>query len=115
MVWSTACHVCQKETPAISAYSERHADSRIRVLGVAINGYQRKAAIEDFGKEFGMKFPTLIAEPAQFLAHYKAQTGQPLSGTPTFLLDDRAGKLSVVNPGPVDLSRLETFLDQQDG
>lgn len=62
-----------------------------------------------------MSFPALVADPSQDLSQFKQQTGEDMRGTPTFLLYDRRGKRSVVNPGPVDLNRLEVFLDEQDG
>ena len=71
--------------------------------------------IEAFRKDYAMSFPTLVADPSQYLVQFKQQAREYMQGTPTFLLYDRRGKLSVVNPGPVHLNRIEAFSDEQDG
>jgi thiol-disulfide isomerase/thioredoxin len=115
MVWSTACVTCRMETPAVDAYYQANSKGRVRVLGVAINGHARKKAIEGFRADYGMSFPTLVADPSQYLGHFKAQTGRPFSGTPTFLLYSPAGELSGINVGAINLEKLDAFIASQPG
>ena len=115
MVWSTACHICQHETPTINAYHQNNKGGRIKVMGVAINGYQRKNAIEAFREKYSMRFPTLVADPAQYLRMYKAETGEGFRGTPTFLLYDREGNLTGLNLGALDVAALDKFIDANEG
>ena len=99
----------------MNAYNDRNADGRVRVIGVAINGYQRKDAIEAFRAEYTMQFPTLVADPRRFLAHYKEKTGQGFKGTPTFLVYTPDGRLAGLNAGPIDLDKLDAYLDANSG
>jgi thiol-disulfide isomerase/thioredoxin len=115
IVWSTACHICQHETPTISAYHQNNKGGRIKVMGVAINGYQRKDAITAFREEYSMQFPTLVADPAQYLRMYKTETGKGFRGTPTFLPYDREGNLTGLNLGALDVAALDKFLDAKEG
>ena len=115
MVWSTACSACQRETPSVNAYNARNAGGRVHVVGVAINGYTRKAAIEAFREKYDMAFPTLVADPRRFLGHFQAKTGRAFKGTPTFLVYAPDGRLAGVNTGPIDLKRFDAFLDANAG
>ena len=92
-----------------------HQGGRVHVVGVAINGYTRKAAIEAFREKYDMAFPTLVADPRRFLGHFKAKTGRAFKGTPTFLVYAPDGRLAGVNTGPIDLKRFDAFLDANAG
>ena len=62
-----------------------------------------------------MAFPTLVADPHRYLAHFKAQAGGGFKGTPTFLLYPPNGALAGLHTGPLGLKSLDAFLDANAG
>ena len=110
MLWSVTCGICAREVPVYSDFHDEHKGRDIKLLGVALDGYGEKKAIEDTMKRWSMRFPTLIADLGLFAFNYKLQTGEQLLGTPTFLVYTPKGKLVANNPGPMRTSALVDYI-----
>ena len=93
MLWSVTCGICAREVPVYSDFHDEHKQRDIKILGVALDGYEQRDTIEDTMKEWDMRFPTLIADLGLFGLNYEQQTGESLMGTPTFLVYTPEGKL----------------------
>ena len=114
MIWATDCSVCRIEMPRMSTFSER-AETNVTVLGVAIDGFAARAAIQGFIDNRELPFPNLVAEMPEFAFRYEGNTGERLLGTPTYLLFDPAGKLVANNPGPLSPADLMRFIAGKSG
>ena len=110
MLWSVTCGICAREVPVYSDFHDEYKGRDIKLLGVALDGYGKKKAIEDTMRRWGMRFPTLIADLGLFAFNYKLQTGEQLLGTPTFLVYTPKGKLVANNPGPMRTSALVDYI-----
>ena len=83
-VWTTYCNHCVDQYAFLS---ELHTDSNnIEVLGICLN---EQSSIEDVKttiEEKQHEFPSIMATASDFSNAYEINTGEPFSGTPTYLL-----------------------------
>ena len=98
-LWASWCGPCREEMPAVEAFARSHPD--VHVVGIAIDDTTDSA--REFAREVGVTFPLGIdGEDA-------VGDGYGVTGLPTTLVLDRAGRLAATWAGPVtaaDLSRL---------
>lgn len=114
MIWSWTCPICAKEMPGQARLHERHKDGRLAVLGISLDGPAAVMEAWGFAEERGVTFPNLIAEGEAVARFFYQQTGQPLRGTPTFLLYAPGGELKAVQAGPVPPEGIEAFIRSQE-
>ena len=110
MLWATDCGICKREMPSMSAFHEKHRREAALVLGIALDGYTRREAVERYLAEHKPGFPTLVGDIATVSAAYRSLTGEHLRGTPTYLLFSPAGELLGNNPGPLRPVAVEAFM-----
>lgn len=110
MIWASDCSICAHEVPEISKFHAQHRNNDARVIGVALDGFDKKPDIDNFIKRFPTSFPNLIADIGVDAINYQAATGEALRGTPTFLLYSPKGELRANNPGPMKISALESYM-----
>jgi thiol-disulfide isomerase/thioredoxin len=110
MVWSVTCGICSREVPVYSDFHDEHKNRGIKVLGVALDGYEQKETIENTMQRWDMRFPTLIGDLGLFASNYQLNTGERLMGTPTFIVYTPNGKLVANNPGPMRTSALVDYI-----
>ena len=84
-VWTTYCNHCADQ---YSFLSELHIDqtNNIEVLGICLD---EMSSIEDVKTTIDEKrheFPSVMANATDFSNAYEINTGEPFSGTPTYLL-----------------------------
>lgn len=113
MLWATDCHICSQEAPTISAFHDAHKDRDATVLGLSMDGYEKKAAVQQFVDRHSTTFPNLIGEMTEVALAYESQTQLRLRGTPTFLLYNPDGKLVGQNVGPMRIAALESFIERK--
>ena len=102
--WASWCEPCQKEMPALVAFSKEHPG--LSVVGLAVN--DRPAYSRRFARKVGADFPLGIDRDADVAAEFDATTGLP---------DDRdhrpGGPRSPTTIyGPVSRTALEGYADQ---
>ena len=110
MIWATDCSVCSQEMPRISDFHVRHAANDASVLGISIDGYEKRKAVAGFIEQNSLTFPNLIAQMPTFALRYEFEVGEKLLGTPTYLLFNPSGELVANNPGPVRPKAVEQFM-----
>jgi len=113
MLWSTTCHICEEQKPSISAFHDKHKDNHAEVLGIAIDGIDKRAQIEANMERHPTSFPTLVGDIVIVASHYQGLTEESFRGTPTYLLFDPKGELVGNNPGPLRISALEGFIERK--
>ena len=84
-VWTTYCNHCVDQ---YSFLSELHADllNDIEVLGICLDEESSIDKVKIMIEEKQHEFPTVIATATDFANAYEINTGEPFSGTPSYLL-----------------------------
>jgi thiol-disulfide isomerase/thioredoxin len=113
--WASDCGICLRTSPEISALHRRHVNDGLQVVGVAIDGYDNLAAIQDYLNRTRPSFTNLVGELREIAAAYTVETEEGFRGTPTYLLYDPTGKLVGNNPGPVRPAAVEAFIEKHGG
>ncbi|MCP3870331.1 MAG: TlpA family protein disulfide reductase, partial [Gammaproteobacteria bacterium] len=113
MLWSVTCGICAREVPVYSEFHDEHKSKDIRILGVSLDGFEKRNHIRDTMRQWDMRFPTLVADHGLFPANYEAATGERLVGTPTFMVYTPEGELVANNPGPMRTSALVDYITKR--
>lgn len=107
-VWVSDCHTCRMHMPQIVKFDGKLKN--VRILGVSLDGQAGIDKAEEFIVDFAVKFPTIITNPVEMSAWMEQSIGEPLRGTPSFILFDPEGKLVAAQPGVVAVASLEKFI-----
>jgi peroxiredoxin len=112
MVWTTYCGECAKQYDKISAFHQSNKKSRLRVLGVSLDGLNQRTKVRQYALRKNHTFPSILAESESFSNKYTELTGAPFTGTPTYMLFDRGQSIQAYMDGPISIDALERFIDQ---
>ena len=112
MVWTTYCGECAKQYDKISAFHQSNKKSRLRVLGVSLDGLNQRTKVRQYALSKNHTFPSVLAESESFSNKYTELTGAPFTGTPTYMLFDRVQSIQAYMDGPISIDALERFIDQ---
>lgn len=113
MLWSSDCHICNKEAHQYEDFHFTHSDEDATVLGISLDGMKNKVLAEGFIKKHKVTFPNLIGEPEDVADMFTQLTGVLWAGTPTFMIYDPKGKLVVQQIGAVSVELIENFMESQ--
>jgi peroxiredoxin len=113
MFWASDCHVCNAEAQQYVKYHEANKKEKVVILGVTLDGQDKKAEAEAFVKRNAVTFDNLIGEPEEIASLFESLTGGTWVGTPTFLIYNPAGELKAAQPGAVPTSLIDEFIVQQ--
>lgn len=86
--FKTTCPVCQMTFPFLERLSKSHAPGAISVYGVSQDNAE---TTEEFNKEFGVTFPTLL-DTAE--SGYPASNAYGISHVPSLFLVERDGTIA---------------------
>lgn len=112
MVWTTYCGACRKQYPLISAFHDKHKDKDATVLGVSLDGYAEGEKVKAYQGAHQQNFPSVLADPDDFIDKYQRTTGEKFTGTPTYLLYDAKGALRAYIDGLVSVADIESYIGQ---
>lgn len=110
MIWAHDCEVCEREVDDYQRFHQNHAGNDARVLGITLDGEERKQAAVDFVTRHQLNFENLIAEPEVVTAYYQITTGSQWIGTPSFLVFGPEGSLMAKQAGAVPTDLIEQFI-----
>ena len=110
MIWASDCEICRREVGSYQRFHQRHKPRDARVLGITMDGAQRKEAARGFVAEHGVGFNNLLGEPEAVAAYFQALTGSRWVGTPTFLIYGPDGALLAKQTGAVPVDLIEQFI-----
>ena len=113
MMWASDCHVCNKEANEYVKFHEKHKNKDATVLGISLDGEQKKADAEEFLKKHAINFPSLIGEPGTVSDMFTELTGGNFRGTPTFLFFSPGGELRALQVGAVPTDMIEKFMESE--
>ena len=92
MIWASDCHICNREAHEYVDFHLVHSETNATVLGISVDGENRKKAAENFIKKHSIDFPNIIAEPEYMSTVYRDLTGSFFAGTPTIMLYSPSGE-----------------------
>ncbi len=101
--WATWCPPCRAEMPGIQTVYEQYRDQGFTVL--AINDAERSDQVSAFVSDYGLTFPVLL----DYSAIIQEQFG--ITGYPTSLFIDAAGKVYATHPGAATVSQLTNYVE----
>lgn len=113
MVWASDCQVCNQEIHQYTAFHQKHATEDAVVLGVSIDGEEKKNDAKDFLSRHKVNFPSLIGEPEMVAEMYQNLTGSQWIGTPTFLVYNPKGEILGAQVGAVPPEIIESFIERE--
>ena len=112
MIWAHDCQVCEREVDDYQRFHQRHAENDALVLGITLDGDERKPQALEFVARHGLGFDNLIGEPETVVAYYQIVTGSRWVGTPSFLIFGPDGELKAKQAGAVEVEIVENFIAQ---
>ncbi len=110
MIWASDCHICNAEAAAYDAFHRAQRGADIGVLGISMDGEDKRSEARDFVKRHALSFPNLIGEPGMVALYYVSLTQESLRGTPTFLIFGPDGGLAAAQAGAVPVDAVERFI-----
>ncbi len=110
MLWASDCHVCNEEAHQYVDFHKKHQNKNASVLGISLDGQEKKSHAENFLKKHSINFPNLIGEPMDVASVYRELTGDNFRGTPTFLIFSPDGDLRAQQVGAVPTDLIEQFM-----
>jgi len=109
-IWASDCGVCRTHMPSMVKLDDKLDNARI--VGITLDGQKGVENAQAMIKEYNMKFKNIVSNPIEVNAWMLENIGEPLIGTPTFIIFDEKGKLVAAQPGPVKTESLETFIKE---
>lgn len=113
MMWASDCHACNAEAKQYVKFHKAHKDKDAEILGVSLDGVDKKGEALKFIQRHDVSFPNLIDEPQKVEQLYTSLTGQPWVGTPTFLVYSPSGELRAAQVGAVPTQIIESFMAKE--
>ena len=105
-VWAADCTICNQEIHHMASFHTAHKDTDATVLGVSIDGRDRKRQALGFVQGHRLTFPNLLAE----LPQMQKFGGGPIMGTPTYFIYSPQGKLLAAQVGPITQEHAEKYI-----
>jgi thiol-disulfide isomerase/thioredoxin len=97
--WATWCGPCRRSIPDLDALSDKHAGSKVHVIGAAIWPRSNMVPTADFVKEKGEAMSYGIAEDIEGKTAETFMSAAAQNGIPTCMVVDQAGKVAWIgNP-----------------
>ncbi len=115
MFWATDCQICKIQEPLNSAFHESHADLDAQVVGIAIDGPEKRDLVREYVKKHELSYPNYVADLRMVAFNYQALTGEAFRGTPTHVLFSPEGKYMAVAPGMLRIQALEEYIQKHSG
>ena len=114
MIWASDCHICNAEATSYARFHESQRENGVTVLGISMDGEEKKAAALAFVERHKLPFTNLIGEAGMTGLYYAALTKEPLRGTPSFLIFDPEGELAAAQAGAVSTEAITRFIATKD-
>lgn len=103
--WATWCAPCREEIPLFVRFQREYADKGVQFVGIAVDQADK---VRDFGKEFQINYPLLIA--GMEAVDLSRQAGNTAGVLPYTLMLDRSGRIAASLVGGISEERLRAEL-----
>ena len=110
MIWASDCHICNMEAAAYEEYYRSKRGTDIGVLGISMDGEDKRSAAREFVARHKLSFPNLIGDAGRVSLYFASLTRESLRGTPTFLVFGPDGEVVAAQAGAVPVASVERFI-----
>ena len=112
-VWSHNCRSCRKNIHHLSDFDAIAENYNAQVIGISLDGPERKEQAKAFVDNQALEFPNLLAnvQEVEQLIHKHAPQS-PLA-TPTVMMFSPEGEFAGIVVGPVTTNQLTQYFDEQ--
>ena len=110
--WASDCHIFNQEAHKYVDFHEFHKDKDAVMLGVSLDGKNKKAA-QEFIHRHRVSYPNFITELSNGTQLYSYLSGHNWIGTPSFLVFDPSGVLRAQQAGAVPAELIERFIEER--
>ena len=110
MMWTTYCNVCRKQYPIVSAFHDAHTGKTAEVLGLSLDGPEELTAVQAYVAKKPFSYPTVVADSAAMGKMFEAATGEPFTGTPTYLVFNPQRQLVAFKSGDLAPGTLDGYV-----
>lgn len=110
MFWSTDCIPCEQQKPMLEEFHQDHHKTRAAVVGIALDGMENKAGIDELIELHDPSYPNLVVFTDVFQRQFKELTGKDFRATPTYLLYTPDGQLAGSRAGPIERDFIEGII-----
>ncbi len=110
MIWAHDCQICEREVGEYQRFHQQHVGDDALVLGITLDGEDRKQDAVDFINRHELEFANLIGESEAVAGYYQVTTGSRWVGTPSFLIFAPDGELMAKQAGAVEVEIVENFI-----
>ena len=104
--WATWCPPCLDEIPDLVALHDKYKDTRLEVIGIAMD-YQSPKQVLDFADGMFISYPIVLGT-----SKIAAQFG-PLQGLPTTYLYNPEGKRVAYQVGGITQQAVEQYINSK--
>ena len=105
--WATWCAPCRREIPLLKEAQEKHGDSGLQIVGVAVDFIDD---VKAYAIDADFNYPILIGqEDAMKVAE---SSGIPFIGLPFTLIVSADGQLLGAHMGEIHAEQIDTIVDQ---
>jgi len=108
-VWTTYCNHCVDQYPFLSQLHDNKSNNAA-VIGVCLDKESSLKKIKSSRIEKNHSFPSVIADSVTFSEAYEINTGEPFTGTPTYLLY-YGYKFQAFLDGPTNKETITDFIN----
>jgi thiol-disulfide isomerase/thioredoxin len=106
LFWSVFCDPCRAEMPALQKAHDKYAGRDLTVAAVAVDGEPLRNTIGGFTRQEGYAFKVLVDE-LDATGMWKVADAYGVAVTPTLLLLEKGGKVSLRKGGKIREDELE--------
>ncbi len=110
MIWAHDCEICEREVGDYQRFHQRNYGDDALVLGITLDGEERKPQALEFVQRHELEFGNLIGEPEVVAGYYQLTTDSRWVGTPSFLIFAPDGELMAKQAGAVEVEIVENFI-----
>lgn len=113
MVWVSWCKVSNKVVHEYVDFDTLSGDYNTTVMGISMDGMDKKADALTFIDKHSVEFPNLIGVYDDVADLFSRLTGAEWKGTPAFLVYSPAGELVLAEQGGVPAKAIMEFIQKK--
>jgi len=105
--WATWCAPCREEMPEFVRAQSEYGARGLQFVGIAVDQADK---VEQFSKEFGLNYPSLIG--GYGAVELSKTLGNRLAALPFTIVVDRQGRIAHTQLGPLKPDKLRAIVDK---
>ena len=105
--WATWCAPCREEMPEFVRAQNEYGARGLQFVGIAVDQADK---VEQFSKEFGLNYPSLIG--GYGAVELSKTLGNRLAALPFTIVVDRQGRIAHTQLGPLKPEKLRAIVDK---